>query len=108
MRRCFVGLMDAYFAKGPSDMSKLEASIYSTYEYLPYCVQQMKKATIASGGAFYSLYHSMGGKNSMPAWVEKGLAGKDHIHFSSSGAKIASQKFYEAFIAEYGKWQTSQ
>jgi len=54
------------------------------------------------------LYHSMGGKNSMPAWVEKGLAGKDHIHFSSSGAKIASQKFYEAFIAEYGKWQTPQ
>lgn len=93
---------------GPSDMSKLEASIYSTYKYLPYCVQQMKKVTIAAGGAFYSLYHSMGGKNSMPAWVEKGLAGKDHIHFSSSGAKIASQKFYEAFIAEYGKWQTPQ
>jgi len=90
---------------GPSDMSKLEEKIYSTYEYLPYCVEQMRKVTKASGGAFYNLYGAMGGKNSMPSWVEKGLAGKDHIHFSNGGAKIASQKFYEAFIAEYGKWQ---
>lgn len=93
---------------GPSDMSKLEEKIYSTYEYLPYCVEQMKKVTKSAGGAFYSLYHSMGGKNSMPAWVEKGLAGNDHIHFSNGGAKIASQKFYEAFIAEYGKWQNAE
>ena len=44
----------------------------------------------------------------MPAWVEKGLAGNDHIHFSNGGAKIPSQKFYEAFIAEYGKWQNPE
>jgi hypothetical protein len=93
---------------GPSDMSKLEDGIYSTYEFLPYCVEQMKKVTKSSGGAFYSLYNAMGGENSMPSWVEKGLAVNDHIHFSNGGAKLASQKFYEALIAEYGKWQTPE
>ncbi|XOV66820.1 MAG: GDSL-type esterase/lipase family protein [Fluviicola sp.] len=90
---------------GPSDMSKNEEGIYETYEYLPYCVNQMRQVTQEAGGAFWNLYAAMGGKNSMPSWVEKGLAGNDHIHFSNAGAKIASQKFYEAFIAAYAKWK---
>ncbi|MDG1776047.1 MAG: hypothetical protein P8H33_01525 [Crocinitomicaceae bacterium] len=89
---------------GPSDMSSLENGIYSTYTFLPYCVEQMKEATIASGSAYWNMYAAMGGNNSMPSWVEKGLAGNDYIHFSSKGAKIASQLFYDAFIAEYAKW----
>ncbi|MCR9172367.1 MAG: GDSL-type esterase/lipase family protein [bacterium] len=92
---------------GPSDMSKNDEGIYETYEYLPYCVSQMRKVTQDAGGAFWNLYAAMGGKNSMPSWVEKGLAGNDHIHFSNAGAKIASQKFYEAFIAAYARWKKS-
>ena len=90
---------------GPSDMSKLDDGIYETYEYLPYCVEQMKRVTMESGGAFWNLYAAMGGRNSMPAWVEKGLAGGDYIHFSNGGAKVASQMFYNAFIAEFAKWK---
>lgn len=90
---------------GPSDMASLEEGIYSTYEFLPYCVDRMREATTSAGGAFWSMYDAMGGKNSMPAWVEKGLAGKDHIHFSSAGAKFASQLFYDALLAEYSKWK---
>lgn len=93
---------------GPSDMSKNNEGVYETYEFLPYCVAQMRKVTMDSGGAFWNLYAAMGGKNSMPAWVEKGLAGNDYIHFSNGGAKIASQMFYEAFIAEFAKWKKSQ
>jgi hypothetical protein len=92
---------------GPSDMSKNNEGVFETYEFLPYCVQQMKKVTEEAGGAFWNLYAAMGGKNSMPSWVEQGLAGNDHIHFSNAGAKIASQKFYEAFIAAYAKWKNS-
>lgn len=92
---------------GPSDMSKNDEGIYETYEYLPYCVDQMRKVTQDAGGAFWNLYAAMGGKNSMPSWVEQGLAGNDHIHFSNAGAKIASQKFYEAFIAAYARWKKS-
>jgi hypothetical protein len=90
---------------GPSDMSKLDDGIYETYEFLPYCVEQMKRVTMESGGAFWNLYAAMGGRNSMPAWVEKGLAGGDYIHFSNGGAKVASQMFYNAFIAEFSKWK---
>lgn len=92
---------------GPSDMSVLKEGIYETYPFLPYCVEEMKRVTIASGGAFWNLFAAMGGENSMPAWVEKGLAGKDYIHFSNGGAKFASQLFYDAFIAQYAKWEKS-
>ncbi len=90
---------------GPSDMSKLNDGIYETYPLLPYCVEKMKEATVAAGGAYWNLYAAMGGQNSMPAWVEKGLAGNDYIHFSNGGAKFASQLFYNALISEYAKWK---
>ncbi len=89
---------------GPSDMSRLSQGIYETYPLLPYCVEQMKRVTTEVGGAYWDLYGAMGGRNSMPSWVEKGLAGNDYIHFSNRGASIAAQKFYDAFIAEYVNW----
>lgn len=90
---------------GPSDMSKLDDGIYETYPFLPYCVEKMKEVTLAAGGAYWNLYAAMGGRNSMPAWVDKGLAGKDYIHFSNGGAKIASQMFYNALMQEYNNWK---
>lgn len=92
---------------GPSDMSKLSDGIYETYPFLPYCVEKMKEATTSAGAAYWNLYAAMGGRNSMPSWVEKGLAGRDYIHFSNGGAKIASQLFYNALMAEYNKWKGS-
>lgn len=91
---------------GPSDMSMLNDGVYETYPLLPYCVNQMKKGALDVGAGYWDLYEAMGGKNSMPAWVEKGLAGSDYIHFSNGGASMASQLFYDAFIAEYVKWNS--
>ena len=93
---------------GPSDMSSVKEGIYSTYKFLPYCVEQMMEATKSAGGAYWNLYAGMGGYNSMPAWVDKGLAGKDYIHFSNGGAKVASQMFYDSFIAEFAKWKNNK
>ncbi len=89
---------------GPSDMSRMVDGIYETYPFLPYCVEQMKKASMETGAGYWDLYGAMGGKNSMPAWVNKGLAGNDYIHFSNGGARVAAQLFYDALIAEYVKW----
>lgn len=89
---------------GPSDMSELVDQVHQTYQYLPYCVQKMKEVTLETGSTYWDLYSAMGGANSMPAWVEQNLAAQDYIHFSNAGAKIASQFFYDALIAEYGKW----
>lgn len=93
---------------GPSDMSKLQEGIFQTYPLLPYCVTQLKKVVIESSCAYWDLYAAMGGKNSMPAWVEKGYAGKDYVHFSNRGASIASQLFFDAFAAEYAKWKNGE
>lgn len=93
---------------GPSDMSKLENGVFVSYPLLPYCVAQMKKATLEVGGGYWDLFNAMGGFNSMPSWVEQGLAGKDYIHFSNKGASIASQLFFEAFSAEFAKWQQTK
>jgi hypothetical protein len=90
---------------GPSDMSKFSGGIYESYRLLPYVVSQMKKVSSIEGAGYWDLFSAMGGMNSMPSWVESGLAGKDYIHFSNRGASIASQLFYDAFEAEFAKWK---
>ncbi len=89
---------------GPSDMSKLSGGVYETYPLLPYCVSQMKKASLEMNAGFWDLFDAMGGINSMPSWVEKDLARSDYIHFSIKGASVASQLFYDALMAEYLKF----
>jgi lysophospholipase L1-like esterase len=90
---------------GPSDMSIPDNGNFITYPLLPYLVEQMKKTTLDAGFAYWDLFSAMGGQNSMPAWVDQGLAAKDYIHFSPKGASIASQMFFDAFAAEYAKWK---
>ncbi|MFT5777553.1 MAG: hypothetical protein ACI837_000489 [Crocinitomicaceae bacterium] len=90
---------------GPSDMSKYDEGLHETYPLLPYCVDRMIAATKASGSAYWNLYAAMGGYNSMPAWVDKGLAGKDYTHFTNAGSSYASQMFYNALMMEYSKWK---
>jgi lysophospholipase L1-like esterase len=89
---------------GPSDMSQLQDGIYQTYPFIPYCIKQMKKETLNAGGSYWDLYNAMGGKDSMFAWVENNLAGKDYVHFTTKGSKKASQLFYDAFIDAYNNW----
>lgn len=93
---------------GPSDMSRLHDGVFETYPYLPYTVDRMQTMCTDNGVTFWNLYAAMGGKNSMPAWVSQGLAGKDYVHFSPRGASIASQYFYEAFGAAYSAWQSKK
>ena len=90
---------------GPSDMSQLNEGVFESYNLIPYLTNQMKKVSVESGAAYWDLFKAMGGKNSMPSWVEQGLAGSDYIHFTSKGTSIASQLFYDAFISSYSKWE---
>lgn len=90
---------------GPSDMSRYYEGAYETYPMLPVLVRAMKKYSMQCGAGYYDLFEAMGGEQSMPAWVNDGLAGNDYIHFTNQGAKVASQKFYEAFAVEYAKWK---
>ncbi|MDF1673353.1 MAG: hypothetical protein P1U41_07590 [Vicingaceae bacterium] len=80
---------------GPSDMSVKEKTEYVTYPYLENVRDAMKEVSLASGCLYWDMYEVMGGKNSMPKWVEADppLAAKDYIHFSPKGAKKMALEF---------------
>ena len=90
---------------GPADMSKRINGSMVSYPDLPVVVEELKKAAFDAGGAYWDTYQVMGGHNSMPTWVEQGLAGKDYIHFSTEGAKKISELFYEALMNDYNEYR---
>jgi hypothetical protein len=90
---------------GPADMSKRINGSMVSYPDLPTVVKELKKAAFDAGGAYWDTYEVMGGHNSMPTWVEQGLAGKDYIHFTTSGAKKISELFYEAIMNDYNEYR---
>lgn len=86
---------------GPSDMSIKEGTNYVTYPYLETMRNALKKVVLDSDCAFFDMYDAMGGKNSMPAWVEQKLAATDYTHFSPQGARKIATLFYSELIKEY-------
>lgn len=87
---------------GPSDMSKrTEEGDLHSYPWLPTVVERLRTAVCAHGAAYWSIYHAMGGANSMAAWVNNGLGSGDYIHFSQRGADIMGDRLAKAFENMY-------
>ena len=86
---------------GPSDMSTRRNGTMQTYPNLPELIDSLEATVLAHGAAYWSIYHAMGGMNSMPQWVDKGWAGKDYIHFSQHGADLMGDRMAEALANSY-------
>lgn len=86
---------------GPSDMSTSENGELVSYACLPKVVEMLRQTANAHGAAFWSIYHAMGGHNTMAAWVNEGLAGSDYIHFTQRGADIMGDRLAKAFDNMY-------
>ena len=89
---------------GPSDMLSMVDGELKSYKALSYLVQKLTEEVPKSGAAFWNMYEVMGGANSMRAWVRKGWAGNDYVHFTAKGAQeIANvltqtvEKMYEYY-----------
>ena len=82
---------------GPSDMGRRSKGQFQTYDMLPPLVDSLISTVTAHGAAYWSIYHAMGGENSMAEWVDQGYAGKDYIHFSQRGADLMGDRLAEAF-----------
>lgn len=82
---------------GPSDMSHRVHGELQTYEVIPQLIDSLIATATTHGAAYWSIYHAMGGWNSMPQWARQGLAGKDYIHFSQKGADLMGDNLAEAF-----------
>ena len=73
-------------------------------------VATQQKIAAKNKVAFWDLYNTMGGENTMVNWVEGDtvLAYKDYMHVNEKGAKrianllftklMASKKFYEQYV----------
>jgi hypothetical protein len=95
---------------GPSDMSIKEGDEMVTRPFLEDVRDAMKQNTLANGAVFWDLYEAMGGRGSMPSWVNASppLAASDFTHFSPQGAKKVGELFYNALIAEMAIWMNAK
>lgn len=93
---------------GPSDMSTRVRGVMTTYPQLPYLIDKLKVAIPENGAAFWNMYEVMGGKNSMLAWVKKGWAGSDHVHFSTQGAHQIGEILVQSFTTMYDFYHLRQ
>ena len=79
---------------GPSDMATSIDGVMQTYPLLPLMDNLLRRMAEKEGIAYYSVYAAMGGSGSMIRWVEQGLAGADHIHFTRAGADKAARMLW--------------
>jgi lysophospholipase L1-like esterase len=88
---------------GIADMSVKNGEKFESYPNLDNVINAIKKAAFKAGAAFWDMQKAMGGKNSMPAWVnaDPPLATSDYVHFNKRGSVMMAQMFYNAFIYEY-------
>lgn len=95
---------------GPSDMSVKEKNEYVTQPYLEKVRDELKKASLDAGCAYFDIYEAMGGKNSMPLWVnaEPSLAAPDYIHFSQKGAQKMAELVYKAIEDDYKEYKAKK
>jgi hypothetical protein len=89
---------------GVSDMSRRTAGgHFESYPNIELIREAQKNAAFRAGFPFWDLFEAMGGKNSMPAWVNAGppLAQLDYVHFTFRGAALVGDLLFNAIIADY-------
>lgn len=86
---------------GPSDMSTRVNGEMQTYPVIPELIDSLAATALKHHAAYWSIYHAMGGHNSMPEWNRQGLAGQDYIHFSQHGADLMGDRMASAFKNSY-------
>ncbi len=91
---------------GPSDMSHSYGGSLQTYKLLPAFIDSLRNMCMRNNVAYWDLYEVMGGRNAMVAWVRKGWAGPDYVHFTTAGANYVGKKLAENFATMYELYTT--
>jgi len=70
-------------------------------------VKTQAELAFRNNTAFYNMYASMGGANTIVNWAAAtpSLANKDYIHPNQRGAEILGKLLSDAFVKEYNKMQ---
>lgn len=98
----------AFILIGPSDMSTKVKDQYTTFPYLVEVRDALKEAAHQHGAAYWDLFEVMGGRNSMPGWVQSDppLASPDYVHFTPNGARKVAGLFHNALMEDFEKFKT--
>ena len=75
---------------GPSDMLVRRGGKSQSNEGVAYMDRKLLRMAQEERIGYFSLYHAMGGRNSMLTWQNQNLAGNDGIHFTPNGAVKAA------------------
>lgn len=88
---------------GPSDMGKRVDGKMGTWPKLPELNDSLRVTTLRSGIAYWDMFNTMGGENSMDKWVKHSppLAGSDYIHFTTRGAEEIGNILSQTFDSYY-------
>lgn len=89
-----------------SDRSTKVDGSYRTMESVPMMVAAQREIARESQVAFFNLYESMGGENSMIAYVDHQppLANKDYTHLNFQGGRRVAAIFVKTLMNEYQKY----
>lgn len=89
-----------------SDMSRKHRGHLESYPNIEKIREAQKNAAFKAGCAFWDMYEAMGGKNSMPVWVNNNppLARTDYTHFTWKGSVVISKMFFEALMHDYNEY----
>jgi lysophospholipase L1-like esterase len=84
-----------------SDIGYNQDGTWITEPGVPYMVNTQRTIAKKNKVAFWDLYSSMGGENTMVRWVqnEPRLAALDYTHLSGLGAKRVADIFYDKLMA---------
>lgn len=95
---------------GPGDMSLKDKTEFVTQPHLEAIRDAIKEAALSSDCLFWDMYEGMGGRNSMPLWVntDPPLGASDYIHFTPKGAVKISQVFIKELFKMYNAFESSK
>ena len=110
--------MLSYFKRAFPDASFLIVSVsdksyvnpegvYETIPSLESLVEMQESLAKEKNMAFFNLYQSMGGYNSMVLWADSiyPLANKDYTHLNFRGSKKVSNLIFNSLKNNYALWQ---
>lgn len=98
----------SFMLVGISDRSYKTKNGFETYPAIEILRRVQKRIAFQTDCAFWDLYEAMGGKNTMPLWVEKGLASKDYTHFTLKGAELIGNMLFEALWNDFQSYKSVQ
>lgn len=81
--------------------------LYKTAIGMPNLLETQAKLAYDHHLAFFNLYESMGGENSIVNWASQDppLANKDYIHPNAKGADILAEKLFKAIMKDYKNYK---